>query len=81
MPRLQLKPCDACRQKINDLMGAHGKEAIIQAAPSILADCPACQKQIPDELRAALQAGRYEAREKGTPAPETFVEKGRIVIP
>lgn len=81
MPTLQLRPCDKCRQRINDLLGAHGREAIIQAAPSILADCPACQKQIPDQLRIALQTGRYEARDKNEAPPDTFVEKGRIIIP
>lgn len=81
MPQLRLTPCDKCRQRINDLLGAHGREAIIQAAPSILAECPSCQKQIPDELRIALQLGNYEARDKMAPPPDTFVEKGRILIP
>ena len=78
MPQLKLEPCAKCRQTINDLLGAHGRDAVIQAAPSILADCPACQKQIPPELRPAIQTGRYEARDKTAPAPETFVERGRF---
>jgi hypothetical protein len=51
-----------------------------QAMPSIIAECPACSKQLPEELRAACQAGRYETRDKSAPAPDGFVERGRIII-
>jgi hypothetical protein len=51
-----------------------------QAMPSIVADCPKCAHQLPDELRAAIQAGRYETRDKTAPAPDPFIEKGRFTF-
>lgn len=81
MPRLRIEPCSKCGQTLNDLLGAHGQEAMTQAMPSIVADCPKCSHQLPDELRAAVQAGRYETRDKTAPAPDGFIERGRFTIP
>ena len=80
MPRLKLNLCTKCSQTASDLLGAHGQEAMTQAMPSIVADCPKCSHQLPDELRAAIQAGRYETRDKTAPAPDPFVEKGRFTF-
>lgn len=81
MPKLQIRPCHRCTTTITDLMNIHGRDAAMQAMVSIIAECFECQTQLPAELRASVQAGQYETREKGTPAPDTFVEKGRIILP
>jgi hypothetical protein len=81
MPQLKITLCSKCNRTINDLWGAHGRESAMQAAPSILADCEVCKHQIPDDLRASIQAGQYETRDKSAPPPETFVETARIIIP
>lgn len=80
MPRLQLHPCAKCGQTINDLINAHGREAGITAAFSIMADCLSCQRQIPDELRLQIKAGNYETREHDAPPPDTMVECGRFTF-
>ena len=81
MPKLLIRTCQRCTTTITDLMNIHGRDAAMQAMVSIVADCFECQTQLPPELRASVQAGQYETREKGAPPPDTFVEKRRIILP
>lgn len=48
--------CARCTTTLRDLQSNHGAEAMRSASQRIVAQCPDCSRQLPDELRLQLLA-------------------------
>jgi hypothetical protein len=57
MPRVRVDLCERCAMTLRDLESNHGPDAMAKASGAILARCPKCSKQLPDELRVQLETG------------------------
>lgn len=78
MVKVRIELCSSCTTKLADLRNAHGPEAMGQAAGAVVAACPKCAHQLPDELRFGLQTGNVATGLKQEPEP--MQEVGRFIL-
>ena len=78
MAKVKIELCPSCTTKLADLRNAHGEQAMGQAAGAVVAACPKCAHQLPDELRYRLQTGNAVTALKADPEP--MQEVGRFLL-
>lgn len=54
--KVKVQLCAKCTRMLCDLQSNHGDEAMKAASQRIVAQCPDCSRQLPDELQLQLLA-------------------------
>jgi hypothetical protein len=57
MPKVRVDLCQRCATTLRDFESTHGADAMAKISGTIIARCPKCSRQLPDELRLQIEAG------------------------
>ena len=66
--RLRINLCPSCTNLLAGLQREHGNQAMSEASGAIIAKCPECSRQLPEELKQSLLAGEMSTTWKGPEA-------------